>query len=140
MIDANDHVGDESIKSAFEDIGLKEAILERHEEQHGYQATYSRGKDPIDGIFVSEQIQVEAAGYLPFGDSPSDHRGLWIKMKEEELFGYTMDKIEAPQARRLTLEDPQVVQRWIDIYKEYILSHRIIHRAYQLQTAIDQGQ
>ena len=140
MIDANEHVDKEHMKQSFETLGLREAIIEQHKEDKGYQATYNRGREPIDGIFVSEQLQIEAAGYLPFGDSPSDHRALWIRINEADAFGYAMEKLEQPQARRLTLEDPRVVRRWIEVYKAYLMDNRVIQRAFNLQVSIDNGK
>ena len=84
-------------------------------------------------------VDIEAAGYLPFGDSPSDHRGLWVKIKEESLFGYSMEKVVPPTARRLTLDNPKVVKKWIDIYKTYILNHQLPQRIFKLQNQIEAG-
>ena len=73
-MDANEHVGETNISDIFRAIGLTEAILDRHKNKASTQPTYQRGSEPIDGIFVSANIEVEASGYLPFGDAPSDHR------------------------------------------------------------------
>ena len=139
MMDVNEHVDNDNISTTFENMGLTEAIIGRHQEDAGYQATFNRGRDPIDGIFVSQELHIQSAGYLPFGESPSDHRGLWIKLKEEDVFGYSMEKIDPPLARRLTLEDPRVVNKWIDIYKTFLLNNKVIHRAFKLQVSIEQG-
>ena len=40
----------------------------------------------------SDNIEIEVAGYLPFGEGSSDHRGIWIKVKEASMFGYLMEK------------------------------------------------
>ena len=81
LTDANEHVGNEEFISAFREIGLTEAILDKHRDTNGVQLTHQRGKDPIDGIFLSANIEVQAAGYLSFGEAPSDHRGLWVQLK-----------------------------------------------------------
>ena len=83
LMDANENVSNDNMNDFFDELGMKEAILDRHHDQQDYQPTYHRGRDPIDGIFVSNHLDIEAAGYLPFGDSPSDHRGLWVKIKED---------------------------------------------------------
>ena len=140
MIDANEHIDHENIKQSFAALGLHEAILQRHKQQQGYKPTYQRGSDPIDGIFASANLEIEAAGYLPFGEGASDHRGLWVKIKEDSMFGYSMEKITPPSARRLTLEDPRVVQRWIDIYKEFLTENYLPHRIYKLQKDIEAGK
>ena len=85
MMDVNEHVGNDFVTSTFQDVGLKEAILDRHMEEHGIQPTYQRGSDPIDGNFISANIDIELAGYPPFGDAPSDHRAIWVKVKEQTV-------------------------------------------------------
>ena len=80
-MDANEHVENNRMTECFEALDLKEAILDKHWVVHGTQPTYQRGSDPIDGIFVSANIKAQAAGYLPFGEGPSDHRGIWVKVQ-----------------------------------------------------------
>ena len=138
MLDANDHV-DHSVGDTFHDLGLKEAIIDRHHDRYGYQPTHQRGRHPIDGIFISDHLQVEAAGYLPFGESPSDHRGLWVKFKENHLFGFKMDKIDPPSARRFKLGDPRVENKWTSVYKKFLLDNEVIQKAYSIQQAITLG-
>ena len=94
LMDANENVGNNNMTQTFEKIGLKEAILSRHRVSQGTQVTYQRGRDPIDGIFVSANLAIEAAGYLSFGEGASDHRGIWIQVKQENVFGYNMDKVQ----------------------------------------------
>ena len=43
---------------------------------------------PIDGIFVSSNVEISTGGYLPFEVVPSDYRALWIKVKIDLAFGY----------------------------------------------------
>ena len=140
LMDANENVSNDHMTEIFDALGMKEVILDRHQESQDLQPTYHRGSEPIDGIFISNDIEVEAAGYLPFGESPSDHRGLWVKIKEESLFGYSMEKIPPITARRLTLDNPKVVTKWISIYKNFLMTHNLPQRIFTLQTQIEQGQ
>ena len=138
MIDANDHVG-EDVGDFFSELGLKEAIIDKHYDEFEYQPTWNRGKHPIDGIFISDTLQVEAAGYLPFGESPSDHRALWVRFNEKHLFGHSMHKIDPPAARRFKLGDPRIEKRWTSIYKDFLMEKDIIRKAYYIQSEISQG-
>ena len=140
LMDANEDVSNEDITAKFQILGMKEAILDRHKARQGLQPTYNRGRVPIDGIFVSDNIEVEAAGYLPFGESPSDHRGLWVQIKEESIFGYSMEKVVPVSARRLTLDNPKVVRRWIELYRDFLTRNALPQRLYHLQTQVSQGQ
>ena len=47
-----------------------------------------------------------------------------------------MEKVTPPSARRLTLEDPRVVKRWIGLYKDFILDNKLPQRAFHIQIEI----
>ena len=68
----------------------------------------------IDGIFVSPHLWATAAGYLSFGKLMGDHRGLWMDLPVELLFGYNHPSSNFARARRLKLSDPRVVERICD--------------------------
>ena len=139
-MDANENVGNIHITNRFEAVGLKEAILDKHREKEGIQPTYQRGREPIDGIFISHNLEIEEAGYLPFGEGPSDHRGLWIKIKEDDIFDYSMGKVTPPSARRLTLDNPRVTKKWVNIYKEFLLEHNLFERIFYIQNEISTNE
>ena len=69
-------------------MGIHKAITQHHQSSLGLQPTHQNGSIPIDGIFISYSIQVEAEGYFPFGMIQSDHRALWIKIQFNQLFGH----------------------------------------------------
>ena len=75
-VDANEHAttGESSFK--LHQLGLVEVITTKHEESSGIAPTYHGGQDPIDGIFVSSNVNIVQAGCRPFGEAPSDHRAL----------------------------------------------------------------
>lgn len=140
MLDANDDVSNSYTMAHLDAIGLRECILERHYEKSGTDPTHKKGSHPIDGIWVSDSLQIEAGGYLAFGESPSDHRGLWIRVLESVAFGYNMKKVQPPQARRLTLDNPRVVKKWCDTYEAFLLEHQLPQRIFHLQELIALGQ
>lgn len=141
LIDATDNMSDTSVtETALFEAGLREVIIDKHWEQCGISPTHNRGKHPVDGIWVSDSINIEASGYLAMGDAPSDHCGLWIRVKNDILFGYNMQKMVPPSAHCLTLEDPRVVKRWCKIYEAFIRKHRLPQQAYHLQQQIEEGK
>ena len=72
--------------------GLTEAITTNREITEA--ATHNRGgSNPIDRIFISHTLQIKAAGYLPFGDFPSDHHTIWIVITSENAFGIKIKEI-----------------------------------------------
>ena len=116
------------------ELGLVEGICEKH----GYEEapnTYQRSKNsPIDGIFVSPHLRASAAGYLSFGKLMGDHRGLWMDLPVELLFGYNPPSSNFAGARRLKLSDPRVVERYTTRLHEACEEHNIYQRMHNLHT------
>ena len=112
-------------------LGLKEAVTSLHEGRA--PATYHRGTLPIDGIFMSEDIVPDRAGYLGFGEVPGDHRGIWIDVSNTELLGYNANNILTPKARRLKLEDPRVVKKYLTVVDKLFREKRVYSRLKKLQ-------
>jgi hypothetical protein len=102
---------------------------------HG-EATYHRGTHSIDAILVSHTIHPIKMGYLPFGSFPSDHRCIWIDISLENAFGYKPPRSSRPSARRLKSDNPQVRNRWLKVYEDFIRSHSLHTRQFQLEATI----
>ena len=94
--------------------GLVDGICELH----GYDtapATNTTSKDaPIDAIYASPHLQGFKGGYLPFRSLGGTHRGLWLDIPNELLFGFNPPTPPMAQARRLQLEDPRIVKKYTD--------------------------
>lgn len=134
MMDCNEDVRCEFIKSTFARIGLREAITENRE--GAADATYHRNttRTPIDGIFMSESLFLQAGGYLPFGYLPSDHRAIYIDILITNAFGFRIRDIPIHPQRRLKCDLPWVVTKFKQDYKHYIKQHSLHIRLYNLQT------
>jgi hypothetical protein len=112
MGDFNEEVRSKLISGVFTILNMKEAIIAKY----GKKALniFYHGANPIDGIFVSNELCVRNCGYTPSKwGMQTDHRFLWIEIAEEHLFGTTTHPIWKPRARRLKTDDPQVVQRFL---------------------------
>ena len=132
MVDLNEDVTTDSVISFFSDLGLKEAVTDRHVHNCGVQPTYQRGRSPIDGVYISQHLEIQAGGYLPFGDAPSDHRAVWITLDFESILGYDTYRPIRPQARRLKLNNPKVVKNFQQSYFEYIRATNLDKMAFDL--------
>lgn len=119
------------MKDFAEDLNLREAISSHHNEEG--PATYHRGSKQIDGIFVSQTISVVKAGFMEFGELPTDHRAIWFEIAFVNAFGYNMAEVVTPAARRLKCNDPKVQIRWIELYKEYLADKNVTERMFDIE-------
>ena len=96
-------------------------------------ATYHRGSKQIDGIFVSSTINPICSGFLEFGGFPSDHRCLWMDISFNNAFGYKMQYIANPQARRLKCDDPRIRKKWTQAMHKFVREHNLYKRIKRIE-------
>jgi hypothetical protein len=138
MLDANGDVRDGAINQTFDDLGMREVLLEFNSELPA-TATFSRNhqETPIDGIFATPSVQLQGGGYFAFGEGPgSDHRCLWFDISYQTAFGHSPPPMGTFKARRLTCTDPRIRQRYNDLYRPYVQQHRLDMRSYTLQSSV----
>jgi hypothetical protein len=112
MGDFNSEYGD--LREWMMDLGLLDIIGKKH----GYDnapKTYNRSKPaPIDCIFTSANMEGLSSGFLSFGKLVGDHRGLWVDIPKHTLFGCNIPPHTNPAARRLKLNDPRIVKKYLE--------------------------
>jgi hypothetical protein len=113
-LDANKDVRTGTVSKTFANLGLREAILDKHKDQSP-PATQNQNmsRTPIDGIWVSGCINISAGGYLPFGDAcPSDHRMIWIEIQFSIALGQRPPDIVKIRPQRLKTSNPRLVAKY----------------------------
>jgi len=83
LIIAGDWNNDIRKKKFLENFTKRNLIPAIHH-VHGNELppTYNEGSKPIDEIFVSSTLKINACGYLPHGSSLGDHRPIWVILTE----------------------------------------------------------
>lgn len=133
MMDANADVRQPKFRQLR---SLSEINISRH--GGNPPPTTSWGQRPIDGIWVSEALIDSRSGYLDFGEGlHSDHRALWIDLPIASTFGSTTLKTQRPSARKLKLEDPRVVDKFLADYSKIVREKSLLERAKRLLEATD---
>ena len=108
------------------DLGLKDLIHTRH---GACPKTYNRSKNaPLDCIFGSAGMTISKGGFLPFGRLQGDHRGVWVDIPTELIFGYNPPPIVHHLARRLKMDDPRVVDRYLEYLHEAFIEYDLFQR------------
>ena len=61
--------------------------------------TYQRSnKDPLDCCFGDPSMKIRRGGYLAFGQLVGAHRGVWMDIPNELLFGFNPPPLTHPNA------------------------------------------
>ena len=116
----------------MQELGLIDLIQRQHSP---CPRTQKRSKNsPIDFIFGSPGLQIRACGYLPFNRLVSDHRALWIDVEQTSFLGYKPPPLLAPAARRLKLEDPEVVSKYLSTLHSILLAKDVFNLASMLDS------
>ena len=134
MMDCNTHTQTHQFQVWLTDVGLENGIVNL--DHPNPPATFHRGTQPIDGIFVSPALQALQKGFLQFGYFPSDHRALWMDLSMTNAFGCRMCALTPPSTRKLKLSDVRTTKRWTQLYNNFIIRHRLHEKVYQLEAEI----
>ena len=78
------------VPSILRQSGLTSAPRTRH--GSNTPPTQHIGSVAIDHIYVTPNLVVGKSGYLPFGDGPGDHRGLYVDIQIQSLIGGNIKK------------------------------------------------
>ncbi len=133
MGDFNDDTAQPSFKQRMQEVGLVDALASLHRQPH--LPTYNRGATPIDAIYASPGLLLGASGgYLEFEDGLlSNHRGLWLDLRKEILWGGKDNLCVGGHARRLKCEDPHVVKKYNKHLLASIQKFKLLEKVDQLQ-------
>ena len=127
--DWNTDITAREITSFMQTRNLQEAILYRH--GNTPPPTHNRGSHSIDGIFVSQNLLGVKGGYMEFGVTPGDHRGLWIDVPQAAIMGYKIPNIPTRPIRRLQVKDPKSRKKYQStahtLFLRYNIYNRILH-------------
>ena len=114
MMDANEHVINGALCRQLrgEDLRMSEAV---HACTPGDgPKTWFRGKDSIDGIWFSDELELVCASYLPFHGDIGDHRPVLVDFTVQSLLGLNLPRIVHASARRLNSSVERIRQPYID--------------------------
>ena len=130
LADFNEDVGSNRMKNWAKDLDLKDLL---NEKLQASPPTTNKGSSTIDGIFASQSINAVKAGYSKFGLFRSDHRALWVDIKEANMLGLKSPKIIQPSARRLQCGIPSVKRKWKQLYNQKLTSHNLFNKQFKLE-------
>ena len=135
MMDANDPAsrGPFCKRLTEPDLGLREAV---HSVTPGPgPKTYFKGKDAIDGIWVTKDIKVIGASYLPFHADIGDHRPVMADLTMTSVLGNDLPRLVYPRARRLNAKVARIRGRYTNALGKLVSEHKLYERLQALNQA-----
>ncbi len=97
-------------------------------------ATFFRGSRPIDGLWVSKDLDISNACIMPFRFGIGDHRAFILDIPLESLVGANPVKIARPVSRRLNSRLPTCGEAYIESLGRNIVRHCLLERLYDAHT------
>ena len=136
-MDANEHVLRGPLAKRFQaqDIELTEAT-HTFWPSNTEPNTHIDGKLPIDGIFVTPDVDVTNFLSLSFHESIGDHRTMIIEVTTSSVIGRYQGKIVQPSTRRLTLRQHGAVASYNKSLHSQLSLHNIPQRIASLRSEI----
>jgi hypothetical protein len=99
-------------------------------------ATYARGRDRLDYILASPDVyhSITACGYDPFNERFfSDHRGYFVDMNIDQLFGNELHHLEALPFHDVRGQDTKSVTGFVEAKDKYLEEHEFYPRIQRLR-------
>ncbi len=134
-MDHNEHTIDGHLGKALADKDgpdLSEAIKLHTGASPG--ATFFQGLRPIDGLWVSKDLNISNACVMPFGFGVGNHRAFILDIPLESLVGANPVKIVKPISRRLNSCLPKCSKAYIESLEKNIVKHCLPERLYNPHT------
>jgi endonuclease/exonuclease/phosphatase family metal-dependent hydrolase len=138
MIDSNENVQDDVLSKALaeEEIRMREAVHKATGGRRG-PPTHFRGNKQkngaIDGIYLSEDIELIGASYLPFDADLGDHRPVVVDVQMRSVLGTSIARIVRPTARRLNSKVKRVRHRYLELVRKGFKERKIEKRIKELE-------
>ena len=94
--------------------------------------TFVRGSRQIDGAWVTPDVDITAACFLPFYFGVGDHRAILLDIPQHYILGGNVHKIIRPTARRLQCNRQEVLSKYNNDFEIYSAKHAIQKKIYAL--------
>ena len=107
------------VQQLAKDLNMREVITERHGIENAPK-TYEYGSKPIDGIFLSDNMNIVKGGYIDSMECPGDHCALWIDIDKKEMIGELQDHNSKRSYRRVTSKIPSVKNTFQTLMEDQI--------------------
>jgi hypothetical protein len=137
FMDHNKHVINGALGRALADkqgLDLQEAIVQHTGTSPG--ATFFCGAKPINGLWISSDLNISNACVMPFGYGVGDHCTFILNIPIKSLVGINPVKIIQLAGRHLNSHLPGCSKSYIDSLESNIIKHHLLERLYGVHTGV----
>ena len=127
LADCNEDVRHGKLGEKLSGLGLFSPIRQKFGDI-GMPATFHAGSKPIDDILITRDLKFDAVGYLPFGDGPGDHRGVYIDIDKDSMIGRSIYEIHRIKGRKLKSTDIKTVDKFNMLMKDQLEKKNALRR------------
>ena len=124
MMDANENLNNGRLERALRDeLHMVDAVKLRT--NNDGPKTFFNGSAQVDGIWITQDLLVSSACFLPFWFGVGDHRCIIVDFPSSSVLGDTLVTIKKPKTRRLVTTDDRSVSKYIRLVKQYNMRHNL---------------
>ncbi len=134
-MDHNEHTINGALGKTLADsngLDMREAVIQ-HTGSHP-RATFFRGSKPIDGFWVTTDLDVSNANVMPFKYGVGDHQAFIVDIPIKSLVGINSVKIVRPAGRRLNSKLPGCCKAYINSLESNVIEHKLLKRLHTAHT------
>jgi hypothetical protein len=120
--DLNHEVQACQIKELFDRFHMLNIIFDQHDASNAPSIYYQNKSGRIvDGLWGTPGLTATRCGYLCPEEFPGNHSLLWADITYQAALGHNPPRPRAPTMRRLQLNIPSCVKRYLQSYKTQIV-------------------
>ena len=94
--------------------------------------TFHLGSKKVDRIWITQDLDISSACFLPFYFGIRDYRGIIINFYSSLVLSTTLITIKKLKIRRLVVQDKQVIKIYLHLVKEFDKKHNIYMKLHNL--------
>ena len=137
FVDFNEHALTGKLPRLLQAEGLVEATNSRW--GTGEPATFCRGSIPIDGVYITQDLEVTSLVLLPFNESIGDHRSTIVDISTRSAVGEQQYRIVRPEARRLSTRNKKATKKYLEYVTKAFSKHNLADKLTKLEKTFEKG-
>jgi len=141
--DFNGDVRGQELQQFFSSLDMHKVFMTEHPGQLSLSTfTWgtSMGRSPIDGVWLSQGVPVQACSWTAFADSPGDHCVAIVDFDITQVLGQPCLQVCRPPARHLVCTLPATWDRYVTLPTAFLNKHQFLPKLYHLYTSTDPRQ